>query len=101
MAQLIDDVINILDFDRDHIMADESAKSKIKIIIENGKQHLRSFHPLLTDENFEKPSRARSMLFNYCRYAYSNATEHFDNNFAAEILMLRQEYEVVSYEYSE
>lgn len=98
MAQLIDDVINMLDFDSEHIKTDDSAKSKINIIIENGKQHLRSFHPALTGEDFIRSTRARSLLFDYCRYAYSNATEQFDNNFAADILMLRQEYEVKAYD---
>ena len=69
MAQLIDDVINMLDFDSEHIKTDDSTKSKINIIIENGKQHLRSFHPALTDEDFIRSTRARSLLFDYCRYA--------------------------------
>lgn len=29
MAQLIDDVINMLDFDSEHIKTDDSAKSKL------------------------------------------------------------------------
>ena len=37
---------------------DFSFDEKINNIIEDGKQHLLEFHPLLTDEDFERPSRA-------------------------------------------
>lgn len=98
---IMNDIVNMLDFDREHIETDESTKSKIEIIIANGKQHLRDYDPLLTEEDFEKPTRARSLLFDYCRYAYSNAVEMFDHNFENEILKLRQEYEVKSYDSEE
>ncbi len=95
---IINDVVNMLDFDREYIETDEGTKSKIEIIIANGKQHLRDYNPLLTEEDFEKPTRARSLLLDYCRYAYSNAVEMFDKNFENEILKLRQEYEVSEYQ---
>ena len=38
---IVNDVVNMLDFDREHIETDESTKSKIELIIANGKQHLR------------------------------------------------------------
>lgn len=98
---IVNDVVNMLDFDREHIETDESTKLKIELIIANGKQHLRDYNPLLTDEDFERPTRARSLLFDYCRYAYSNAVEMFDHNFESEILKLRQEYEVKSYDFEE
>lgn len=101
MDSLTDDVVNMLDFDKEQINTDTQAKTKIEIIIENGKQHLRAFNPLLDDEDFKEPTRARSLLFDYCRYAYSNATEMFDANFASEILMLRHEYEVAAYDAEE
>lgn len=91
---LIDNVKIMLDITAGNMSEDE----KINLIIEDGKQHLRSFYPTLTDDDFEKPSRARYLLFNYCRYAYSNAAEMFDANYAAEIIALRQEYEVSAYE---
>lgn len=98
---IMNDVVNMLDFDREHIETDESTKSKIELIIANGKQHLCDYNPLLTDEDFERPTRARGLLFDYCRYAYSNAVEMFDHNFESEILKLRQEYEVKSYDFEE
>ena len=97
---IMNDIVNMLDFDREHIETDESTKSKIELIIANGKQHLRDYNPLLTDE-FERPTRARSLLFDYCRYAYSNAVEMFDHNFENEILKLRQEYKVRMYDTEE
>lgn len=31
----------------------------------------------------------QSLFLDYCRYAYNNATEYFEENFAAEILRLQ------------
>nr|WP_294039051.1 hypothetical protein [uncultured Ruminococcus sp.] len=98
---IMNDIVNMLDSNREQIETDESKKSKIEIIIANGKQHLRDYNPLLTEEDFEKPTRARSLLFDYCRYDYSNAVEMFDHNFENEILKLRQEYEVRMYDTEE
>lgn len=36
-----------------------------------------------------KPSLAVSLLLDYCRYAYSNALEYFEENFRAQILRLQ------------
>lgn len=91
---LLDDIKLILDITADITSEDE----KLKIIIEDGKQHLKSFNPLLTDSDFESATRARYLLFNFCRYAYSNAAEMFDINYKSELLTLRQEYEVAEYE---
>lgn len=35
---IMNDVVNMLDFDREHIETDESTKLKIELIIANGKQ---------------------------------------------------------------
>ncbi len=91
---VFEDIKTMLDIN----IEDTSNDKKINIIIEDGKQHLRSFNPLLSDDDFEKPTRARYLLSSYCRYAYSNASEMFDINYKAEILALRQEYEVQEYE---
>lgn len=82
----------------DYTAEDSSSDEKLKSIIEEGKQYLRSFYPTLTDEDFEKPTRARKLLFNYCRYANCNVVEAFEDNFTADLLLLRQEYEVAAYE---
>ena len=77
---------------------DFSFDEKINNIIEDGKQHLCEFNPLLTDEDFERPSRARRMFKAYCRYAFSNAEEMFKENYKDDIISLRQEYEVLNFE---
>lgn len=91
---LLDNIKTMLDISLDCTTED----NKLTLIIEDGKQHLRSTNPNLTDEDFEQPTRARMLLFNYCRYAYCNATEAFDNNYKTELLALRHEYEVSEYE---
>lgn len=93
---LLDDVKTMLDINLD----DMSYDLKLNIIIADGKQHLRSFNPLLSDASFETPTRARYLLTSYCRYAFSNSTELFDANYKDEIITLRQEYEVAAYEKS-
>lgn len=77
---------------------DFSFDKKINNIVEEAKQHLCEFNPLLTDEDFEKPTKARRMLLAYCRYAFSNAAEMFDDNYMRDIISLRQEYEVLNFE---
>lgn len=77
------------------ITADDTSEDlKLKGIIDDGIIYLRSLHPNLTDEEFKKPSRARTLLKNYCRYARSNAVEAFKENFKSDLLDLRMEYEV-------
>ena len=77
---------------------DYSQDEKINLIIEEGKARLRKTNPSLTDEDFENPTQERFLLLQYCLYAFSNAAEMFFVNYSAEILLLRQEYEVSSYE---
>lgn len=91
---LLDNIKTMLDIDLDSTTED----NKLNLIIEDGKQHLRSFYPTLTEKEFEKPTRARYLLINFCRYAYSNASEMFDINYKSDLLALRQEYEVSEYE---
>ncbi|HQD86957.1 MAG TPA: head-tail connector protein [Bacillota bacterium] len=39
--------------------------------------------------DFQSESLARSLLFDYVRYAYNNASEYFEENFAKQILRLQ------------
>ena len=39
--------------------------------------------------DFETEGLARSLLFDYVRYAYNNASEYWEENFRAEILRLQ------------
>lgn len=42
-----------------------------------------------TTLNFEQEGQAKSLLLDYCRYAYNNALEYFEENFSKEILRLQ------------
>lgn len=89
---ILDDIKTMLDIN----LEDDSYNLKLNIIIEDGKQYLRRYNPLLSDEDFITPTNARRLLSSYCRYAFSNATEMFKNNYKDDLLSLRQEYEVAA-----
>lgn len=44
--------------------------------------------------NFDEDLVARDLLLNYCRYAYNNAGEYFEENFCSEIVSLQLEYAI-------
>lgn len=56
-------------------------------IIERGKHNLEDLTG--TTLNFELEEQAKSLLLDYCRYAYNNALEYFEENFHKEILRLQ------------
>jgi hypothetical protein len=41
------------------------------------------------DKQVVMPTPAASLLLDYCRYSYNNASEYFEENFAREILRLQ------------
>lgn len=94
MAELIDDVKNYLDITWD----DENTDKKLTGIIERGKSYLKEISGSSTDLNFDIEGLGRSLLFDYCRYARSNALEVFEKNFISDLLKLRISQEVVEYE---
>lgn len=93
-SQLLSDVGTMLNYTADEISEDKTLRDRLKLIIKNGVEHLRSFAPDLTDNNFNQEGRPQELLFAYCRYAHSNADEMFDTNYHALLLALRFEYEV-------
>ena len=42
-----------------------------------------------TPQDYDTDSAAKSLLLDYCRYARNNALELFEQNFRAELIMLR------------
>ena len=56
-------------------------------LIERGKKKLEELMGAALD--FEDEGLARSLLFDYVRYAYNNASEYFEENFRFEILRLQ------------
>lgn len=93
---LLSDVAIMLNYTAAERAEDISVDRRIRIMIENGIARLRSSAPDLTVKDFEEEGNARALLFDYCRYADSNALEMFGVNFSAEILALRLDYKVRS-----
>ena len=56
-------------------------------LIDRGKKKLEELTG--ADLDFENEGLDRSLLFDYCRYAYNNASEYFEENFQKEILRLQ------------
>ena len=56
-------------------------------IIERGKAYLNDLAGV--ELNFNVAGPPRSLLLDYCRYVYNNASEYFEENFARELLRLQ------------
>jgi len=59
----------------------------LQTIIDRGKAYLDDLTGAELD--FESDGPARSLLLDYCRYVYNNASEYFEENFATELLRLQ------------
>ena len=59
----------------------------IQSIIDRGQSNLNELTGAELDYFAE--GQARSLFFDYCRYAYNNALEYFEENFQREILRLQ------------
>lgn len=93
---LLSDVAIMLNYTAAERAEDITIDRRIRIMIENGIARLRKSAPDLTVKDFEEEGDVRALLFDYCRYADSNALEMFGVNFSAEILALRLDYKVRS-----
>lgn len=94
MTELIDDVKNYLDI----TWGDEDTDKKLNGIIERGKSYLKEISGSSSALDFDSEGLSRSLLFDYCRYARSNALEVFEKNFISDLLKLRINQEVADYE---
>lgn len=59
----------------------------LQTIIERGKAYLNDLTG--TELDFDVAGPPRSLLLDYCRYVYNNASEYFEENFASELLRLQ------------
>jgi hypothetical protein len=59
----------------------------IQKIIDRGKARLNDL--VGVEPDFDSAGLAQDLLLDYCRYAYNNAVEHFEDNFQKEILRLQ------------
>ena len=82
-AGLLEDVRNYLDI----TYQDEETDKKLSGIIERGRAYLNNMAGEIQD--YEAEALPRALLLDYCRYARSNALESFEENFRAELIMLR------------
>lgn len=56
-------------------------------IISRGQANLQELTG--TQMDFEQEGQPKSLLLDYCRYAYNNALEYYESNFQREILRLQ------------
>ena len=56
-------------------------------IIDRGQAKLNDL--VGTELNYEISGQAQSLLLDYCRYTYNNASEYFEENYQKEILRLQ------------
>ena len=78
MLQKVKDYLKITWNDEDTAITD---------LITRGKKQLEGLAG--AEPDFDTEGLARSLLFDYCRYAYNNASEYFEENFQKEILRLQ------------
>ena len=61
--------------------------SHIQGIIDRGQAYLNDLTGAELD--FEADGPPKTLLLDYCRYVYNNASEYFEENFARELLRLQ------------
>lgn len=90
VEQLLPDVKSYL-----HITwQDENTDNNLKGFINRGAARLQNIAGASLD--FIEEDLPKSLLFDYCRYANSQALEMFEKNFASELVSLHIEYQVNS-----
>lgn len=77
MLQVVKDYLKITWEDEDAGLTD---------LISRGQGYLNNL--VGAELDFEEAS-PRSLLLDYCRYVYNNASEYFEENFSSEILRLQ------------
>lgn len=62
-------------------------ENNLRRIIQRGQAYLNELTGVELDFGVE--GLARSLLFDYCRYAYNNASEYFEENYRRDLLRLQ------------
>lgn len=75
---------------------DADGDTKITGIIERGIKYIDKVAGATLDYSIE--DKPRELLFDYCRYARSNALNEFQDNYLHELLSLQISEEVKAYE---
>lgn len=89
---LLNDVKNYLDI----TWNDPAGDSKLTGIIARGMAYIDGIAGKQMDYTIE--AKPRELLFDYCRYARSNALDEFQKNYLHELLTLQITVEVETYE---
>lgn len=71
--------------------AEEETENRLQIILEDAKLTLN--YKLGAEIDYSS-GMERSLLLNYCMYAWNNCENEFDDNYFNSIMQLRQKYEV-------
>lgn len=89
---LLNDVKNYLDI----TWEDSEGDKKLSGITERGIKYIDGIAGKTMDYTIE--DKPRELLFDYCRYARSNALDEFQKNYLHELLTLQIIQEVEAYE---
>jgi hypothetical protein len=89
---LLEAVRNYLDI----TWTDEATDTKLSGIIARGIKYINKAAGAELDYTVE--DKPRELLFDYCRYARSNALDVFQTNYLHELLSLQIDQEVKAYE---
>ncbi len=74
---------------------DDAGDTKLSGIINRGKKYINQVAGAELDYSAE--DKPRELLFDYCRYARSNALDEFQGNYLHELLSLQIAKEVEAY----
>lgn len=89
---LLDAVKNYLDITWD----DDAGDEKLTGIINRGMKYLDTVAGIELD--YTEEDKPRELLFEYCRYARSNALDEFAINYQHELLTLQIQSEIGAYD---
>lgn len=90
--ELLNGVRNYLDITWEDPVGDE----KLSGVIQRGMKYIDGISGKEMDYTLE--DKPRELLFDYCRYARSNALNEFQKNYLHELLTLQMTQEVEAYE---
>jgi len=82
----------MLDELKEYLREDDN-EDILKNLLKTGQQYLNKLAGIELD--YESNILAKTLLLDYCRYSYNNATEYFLVNFREDILRLQLESAVI------
>ena len=86
---LVDEVKTYLDITWD----DPHTNRKVDSTLARAQAKLREYAGCTAEElTFEDGTEEQQLLLDLCRYIYNNASEDFEENYRADLIMLRAKY---------